>query len=117
MVSDTAGCTGTDTVVVEPCETMPISAPTAFSPNFDGLNDRFWLVCSNSEQVSDFEIYIYNKWGQLIYMSNDMGDGWDGTFNGSPCQMDVYTYFMSYAASGLKGIESKMIVGTFALIR
>ena len=117
MVSDTAGCTGTDTVVVEPCETMPINAPTAFSPNFDGLNDRFWLVCSNSEQVSDFEIYIYNKWGQLIYMSNDMGDGWDGTFNGSPCQMDVYTYFVSYAASGLKGIESKMIVGTFALIR
>jgi gliding motility-associated-like protein len=116
IVTDTAGCTGTDTVVVEPCATMLIIPPNAFTPNSDGLNDRFRVVCSNPAILSGFEINIYNRWGQLIFTGKDIGDGWDGTFNGNPCPMDVYTYIISYTVTEPK-IESKQIAGTVTLVR
>ena len=40
----------------------------------------------------EFELLIYNRWGQLIYKTNDQSEGWDGTVNGKPCQIDVYVY-------------------------
>jgi gliding motility-associated-like protein len=116
MVTDTAGCTATDTVVVEPCVTVQVTIPNAFTPNSDGVNDRFRVVSSNPELISAYEIIIYNRWGQQIYTSKDPGNGWDGTMNGNPCTMDVYAYTIIYTVTEPR-IESKKISGRVALIR
>jgi gliding motility-associated-like protein len=116
MVTDTAGCTATDTIVVEPCSTMLISIPNAFTPNADGNNDRFNIVCSNPAILTAYEINIYNRWGQLIYTGRDIGDGWDGTLDGNPFPMDVYMYFITYTVTEPR-IESKQIAGKVTLVR
>jgi gliding motility-associated-like protein len=117
MVTDASGCIATDTVLVEPCETSPVLyAPNAFTPNEDGRNDRFALVCSSADVLTEYEIFIYSRWGQLLYSSNDIGEGWDGKLNGKYCQPDVYTYFVHYSFTVAGGGTNKT-AGTFTLIR
>lgn len=116
MVTDENGCTGSDTVLVEPCAEFRIYAPNAFTPGSDGRNDRFCLVCSNPEAVDEFELLIYNRWGQLIYRSKDIGEGWDGTMSGKPCPADVYSFIVN-VNSGPDKSGARQIAGTVALIR
>ncbi|MEZ4774228.1 MAG: gliding motility-associated C-terminal domain-containing protein [Bacteroidia bacterium] len=63
--------------------------PTAFTPNGDGHNDEFYIVM-NSIEV--FEIQIFNRWGQLIYQSNDPSFRWDGSAGGTPVAEGAYVY-------------------------
>ncbi|MFA9215436.1 MAG: T9SS type B sorting domain-containing protein, partial [Candidatus Methylacidiphilales bacterium] len=57
---------------------------------------------------------IYNRWGQLIFTSNDVNKGWDGTFDGNPCQQDVYYYVVDYKTTDN---EAKQLKGNFTLLR
>ncbi|MBA3901092.1 MAG: gliding motility-associated C-terminal domain-containing protein, partial [Bacteroidetes bacterium] len=63
--------------------------PNAFTPNGDGLNDVFLPELTG---IREFEMRIYNRWGQQIFISNDHRKGWDGTINGKEAQTEVYTY-------------------------
>jgi gliding motility-associated-like protein len=65
--------------------------PTAFTPNNDGYNDRFQVY---GEDVSEITILIYNRWGQLMYTSYDMDNGWDGKvrLKEEPAPGGVYVY-------------------------
>ena len=54
-------------------------SPTAFSPDGDGINDLFKVY---GQGMSDFKIEIFNRWGQMIYKSFQLSEGWDGTFKG-----------------------------------
>ena len=53
--------------------------PTAFTPDNDGLND---VLAFNGRQVKEFEIWIYNRWGQQVYHSTDLNETWNGDVNG-----------------------------------
>ena len=59
-------------------------------------------------------VSIFNRWGQVIYKSNNQNEGWDGTVNGRPCQIDVYVYKIIYRGLGL---GQKQKVGRLALVR
>ncbi len=91
--------------------------PNAFTPgNDDGLNEVFMPVTNG--HVDGFEFRIYNRWGDLIYYTNRQGEGWDGTFNGYPAQIDVYNYRLTYNyASDAGGVERKDQIGTVTLLR
>ncbi len=66
-----------------------IDVPNAFSPNGDGVNDRFLVQGFGAD---DFLLRIYNRWGELVYEGRDLFEGWDGTFRGQPQEMDVYAW-------------------------
>ncbi|UCJ07684.1 PKD domain-containing protein [Chitinophaga pendula] len=66
--------------------------PSAFSPNGDGINDVFYV---KGFAVSRFNIKIFNRWGQLVFESNDINIGWDGKFKGSLQSMDAYAYVIN----------------------
>ena len=68
-----------------------LGIPTAFSPNGDGVNDKLFILGSGFQQV-DFK--IYNRYGQLVFETTDPSVGWDGTYNGSQQEMDVYTFIL-----------------------
>ncbi len=78
----------TVTVKYEPESMMP----NVFSPNGDGLNDRFKVEFLRDEKILQFA--IFNRYGQLIYEDDGTNKGWDGTFNGEPAAADVYHYIL-----------------------
>lgn len=86
-IANQFGCTSTDSVKVEVIPTLYI--PNSFTPNDDLKNDLFKPV--HSGYVS-LEFYIYDRWGELIYYTEDLYGGWDGTRKKVKCPMDVYVY-------------------------
>ncbi|MEH3114073.1 Ig-like domain-containing protein [Pedobacter terrae] len=85
--------------------------PNAFTPNNDGKNDVF-LVYGNT--ISSAKMSIYTQWGQLIFQSDNVANGWDGTFKGVNQQNGVYVYMVDITFSN--GTTS-MRKGTVTLIR
>lgn len=65
--------------------------PNSFTPNGDGNND-FWQPLGSAVVPEEFDMKIFNRWGELIYESQDWLAGWDGTSNGSPVPDGVYVY-------------------------
>jgi len=106
-----AGCTDTISynVLVIPCQDTYVYTPNSFTPNGDGLNDVFNIYGYN---FSNPEMFIYNRWGELIYNSKNLG--WDGTYKGNPCQQDVYVYLIKWVDARGK---LKQIVGHLTLLR
>jgi len=86
--------------------------PNAFTPDQDGTNDVFRPVWGCSD-ISNFQLQVFNRWGQIVYNSTDPSDGWDGMFNGSPATSDVFFYTLNFVASGIPQ-EAK---GDVALLR
>jgi gliding motility-associated-like protein len=63
--------------------------PTAFTPNGDALNDIFNVY---GQYIEDFEMSIFNRWGELMYTTTDLELGWDGTFKGTAMPEGTYTF-------------------------
>ncbi|MBI5372197.1 MAG: gliding motility-associated C-terminal domain-containing protein [Sphingobacteriales bacterium] len=75
------GCFGEDDIKVTIFKTGPdIFVPTAFTPNHDGLNDIVYPICVGIKQLEFFR--VFNRWGQLVFSTNRIGQGWDGRVNG-----------------------------------
>ncbi len=79
-------------VTTEICEDPFIFIPRAFTPNGDGENDILYV---RGDAIEELTFKIYNRWGQLIFETEDQTMGWDGTFNGEDLPPDVYGYFVS----------------------
>ncbi len=68
--------------------------PNTFSPNGDGINDSF---NAKGHNITDYHMYIFNRWGQQIYESESMFVDWDGTYMGREVQIDTYVYKIYYS--------------------
>jgi gliding motility-associated-like protein len=110
-VSNEFGCTDTIayTIIIDPI--FIIYIPNAFTPNGDNINDAFGPSVYG---ISEFEMTIYNRWGQIIYHTTEQNKPWDGTINNNETQAGVYTY--SIVATDLKDKPHKF-VGAFTLFR
>lgn len=100
-VTDENGCTNTASV---PIEFEPIIyVPNAFTPDGDSFNNDFRAIAHN---IKDFEMHIFNRWGELIYTMDDLQDAWNGSYNGSLVQDDVYVWQIVY--SDMEGIQHEL---------
>ncbi len=94
-VTNADGCTAESSVTIgvtlPNCDESDVFIPNLFSPNGDDFND-FWKVESNF--VDEIEILVYNRWGQEVFKSDQQLPGWDGTFDGSLLEPDVYGYWI-----------------------
>jgi gliding motility-associated-like protein len=106
-----SGCVVTDTVFVKAVDAN-VFVPSAFTPNRDGLNDKFMPVCYSIKQINYFT--VYNRWGEMVFTTNAMGKGWDGTSKGSPAESGTYVWMLE--AVGLEGQVFRQ-KGTVVLIR
>lgn len=71
-----------------------INVPNVFTPNSDGVNDRFMPFAGTT--ILEGSMEIYNRWGQLVFSTEDIDNGWDGTSNERRCSDGVYFYRLSY---------------------
>ena len=90
-VMDVNGCYGEDDVVIRVYKTGPdIFVPSAFTPNGDGKNDILRPVTVGISQLNYFR--VYNRWGQLLYTTTEIGKGWDGLFKGVKQASNSYIF-------------------------
>ncbi|MGC8864882.1 MAG: T9SS type B sorting domain-containing protein [Bacteroidales bacterium] len=109
------GCEKRDTIAVELCSGI-ISAPNAFSPNNDGINDIFYIL--STDETIEFHLYIYDRHGQLVFQTDDIRQGWDGKVKGTPAPPDIYVYLVEYKGKGDTAPGGKRIFkGQVTLIR
>lgn len=111
-VTDSNGCTDSDTVTVYvDINCGEVFVPNAFSPNDDHQNDVL-LVRGKCIDAMDFR--VYNRWGELVFGSTDIGNGWDGIFRGQRCAPAVFVYTLE--AQLLNGGKVKKS-GNVSLVR
>ena len=106
------GCKNADTVVVYLDNSMNQLIPSAFTPNGDGLNDVFKMTKFTFQKLIDFR--VYNRWGILVFQTADLNKGWDGTYQGVPQDLGVYSYEIRV---GLVDGTEKVYKGNVTLIR
>jgi gliding motility-associated-like protein len=111
------GCITVDTVLVKIIPEIPpvvsdLFVPKAWTPNNDGHNDKLFPITVNIRELKYFR--IFNRWGQLVFETNSIGEGWNGILQGKPAIMDVYTWTVE--AIGVDGKHIKK-TGNSVLIR
>lgn len=79
---------------------LTIYIPSAFSPNGDGMNDSFGV---KGEGISNYHLYIYNRWGEVIFESTNPKQQWDGKYKGQPSEQGTYVYQLFASGLGKKG--------------
>lgn len=127
-LNEVAGCyafTATDSVgnqsdlTQQVCfDNCPVyQLPNIFTPNGDQFNE--FVMPFPYKYIEGIEIEIYNRWGQIVFKTNDINVNWDGTssFTGLPCSGGVYFYTCIVKEQRLAGIEEKVINGFIQLIR
>lgn len=90
----TGGCMSEDSITVyfEKTGIADIYLPTGFTPNGDGKNDVFRVVTTGSVEVK--ELSVFNRWGELIFTTQNASKGWDGTFKGVFVEPGAYYWFV-----------------------
>jgi gliding motility-associated-like protein len=104
------GCETSDTInILQECDPQ-LWVPNVFTPYNDDVNNTFKAV---GHDIATFEMKIYNRWGELLYVTHDINKGWDGVFKGVLSQMDVYLWTITYTGYH----TNKYIYGTVTLLR
>ena len=89
--------------------------PNAFTPkNGDLLNDIYMPELPYYDEGMVYNLRIFNRWGEKVFETSDPSVGWDGTFKGRVCEMDVYVYIIEYGCPSHRYNEHR---GTFHLLR
>lgn len=88
------GCTASSaTIIINVGLTVACEAPNIFTPNDDGVNDRFVVPCLlQSDRFPQNEVTIYNQWGDEVFRAGPYENDFDGTFNGEPLPVGTYFY-------------------------
>lgn len=89
-------CSHTDSVKVTVhelvCDDPDIFVPDAFTPNGDGSNDALFVRGRN---IASLELKVFDRWGELVFATEDQGKSWDGTYKGRPVDPAVYVYWLT----------------------
>ncbi|MCS6935707.1 MAG: gliding motility-associated C-terminal domain-containing protein [Chitinophagales bacterium] len=104
-------CSGSATLHVKVLPKQPLYIPNAFSPNGDGNNDVFMIY---GQGIGSVDLTIFNRWGELVFESNNQFDGWDGTYKGVMQNPDVYAYYARITYLDGKKVEKR---GSVTLVR
>jgi gliding motility-associated-like protein len=122
MVSNNQGCTDTTEATIFVDEDGILVFPNAFTPNQDGPNGGIYSENDHSndvfypyyENVSEFHMEVYSRWGVLLFETDDIRTGWDGYYKGKLLARDVYVW----KASGKYSSGTEFLkTGTILLVK
>ena len=95
--------------IVEIIPAAVLYMPNAFTPNGDGLNDAFGGI---GEGITEYNMQIFNRWGELIFESNDLNNQWDGKNHNEMSPMGVYVYKINAKGPSANGRFKNLISKT-----
>jgi len=109
LITDSMHCFQvTGSVYIEVKEEYSIDVPSAFTPNGDGNNDIIYVRGWGIKQLQEFK--IFNRWGQCVFETDDLHQGWDGTFKGMKQDMDTYAYTVKAITFGNKTLTKNGLI-------
>jgi gliding motility-associated-like protein len=112
MVTDSFGCVGIDSMLLELKYMDTLFVPNLFSPNGDGHNDVLYVRTFGVFENIHFS--LYDRWGKLVFETFDENIGWDGYYNGAIQPLEVYVYYLVANTLDGKTIQQK---GDITLMR
>lgn len=90
---------------------VPVFIPNAFTPNSDGLNDKFNIIAA---QTPHYEMFVFSREGQQVFHSKDANIGWDGNIGTEALRQGYYVWIIRYTGSEYQMVEK---TGMVKLIR
>lgn len=111
------GCQDTAVVIVEVYEELIYYVPNTFTPDGDEYNNTFKPVFTSGFTPYDYNLYIYDRWGELIFESHDPAFGWDGGFGGMSNQVQDGVYIWKIDFKTSRNDARKLITGHVTVIR
>ena len=102
-----------DQIFIEFYECCVAQVPTAFSPDSSGKNDIFRPLFNC--KINDYRFKIFNRWGEKVFESTQLSQGWDGTFHGTKALPDAYTWALEYFDEETN--QTRVFKGVVNLIR
>jgi gliding motility-associated-like protein len=107
-ITTASGCVITDVVAIK--VRSVIFVPTGFTPNKNGVND---VLRPKGEMKSIESFKVFNRWGQMMFQTKEMGAGWDGKYKGVDQPSDTYTWILT--GVGNDGHTIKLTGKTFLI--
>jgi gliding motility-associated-like protein len=107
------GCYDSASVTIDVNDIQTIYIPDAFTPNGDSNNEVFYVY---GNDILNFEMYIFDRFGEVIYKSTDIKQGWDGVVKGTKAQDGVYTYKINYSKKA-KPTDKLTRIGSLVLLK
>lgn len=106
--ADIHGCSLSESVKVNFTdeEELRFFIPNAISTNSDNINDRLQVFFNQPELVFNFELLIFDRWGNHIFKSTDLNDQWNGTVEGEKCNPGVFAYRLEFQSSSICSKET-----------
>lgn len=112
-VNDSINCFSvTEKISIEILKKYTIDVPTVFTPNGDGINDIITPKGWGIHMIADFK--VFNKWGEVVFQSNEKNNGWNGYYKGKLQENDTYVYYVEAITFDGKKISKK---GNFVLMK
>jgi len=111
------GCADTTIRTVQVDDELLFYVPNTFTPDGDAFNETFMPVFTAGFDPYNYSLYIYNRWGEMVFESHDASIGWNGRYglNGDVCQDGTYTWKIEVKRKSTD--ERKMFVGHVTIIR
>ncbi len=113
------GCTASDSIFVEfrECALFKAYLPNVFSPNGDGVNDEFAPLFNGNIEVLNYDMQIFDRWGNQVFSSRQLENSWTGNFQGQQLKSGVYLYFIDIEYRDDKGESEAFFKGDISLVR
>ena len=117
VAASTKGCTSTYQISIDFNEVLIYYIPNTFTPDGDGHNQTFKPVFTSGFDPYNYEMLIYNRWGEIIFETHDVTYGWDGTYAQAnyTCQDGVYLYTIIFKNPLVD--ERKVVCGSVTLLK
>ena len=91
--------------------------PIFFSPNGDGINDEFRPVYKDPTQISKYSLDVFDRWGSLVYHSDDLDQGWDGKYATKAGRAGVFVWMIRAEGDFCNDVEVFELVGDVTIVR
>lgn len=104
IVTNALGCSDTSYVTIVVQEDIIFYVPNSFTPNDDDFNNIFIPIITSGIDTKNYAFNIFNRWGELIFETNEIGVGWDGKYKGVKVQDGTYTWTLKFKSKYNDGI-------------
>ncbi len=115
IASSELGCRDTTYQTYRFKDKLIYYVPNTFTPDNNELNQTFKPIFTSGFELSSYKLQIYNRWGELLFISHDSKTGWDGSYGDKIVQQGVYTWKIEFIS--LVDLKTHEISGTVGVLR